>query len=152
MKIRSAKEEDLPKIMKLKDMKDEQRILGRMQKAEEGQVTYLVAEDNGEIIGHVLVKFYGKDSAPEYPDIEDAYVLEKERSKGIGSELIKEAEKVAKEKGFKKIGLAVNPTLNPKAKALYERLGYKETGELAYLDGIYDGTEDWVVDMVKILD
>lgn len=49
------------------------------------------------------------------------------------------------------MSLAVNPNLNPKAKMLYERLGYTQTKTALYLDGIYDGDEDWVIDMVKEL-
>ena len=47
--------------------------------------------------------------------------------------------------------VSVNPTQNTRAKALYERLGYSETNHQAYVDGIYSGMEDWVVDMVKEL-
>lgn len=151
MEIRLAKEKDLPQIMKLKDIKDPSLILGRIEKSQEGTVAYFVAEENEVIVGHILLKFYGKDTAPSYPDIEDAFVKEAERSKGIGTLLIQKVEIAAKEKGVNKIGLAVNPTLNHKAKALYERLGYKEVGTPSYLDGIYDGTEDWVVDLVKVL-
>lgn len=152
MEIRTASEKDLPQITELKDIKDQSLILGRMEKAQEGQVVYLVAEEGEKIIGHILLKFYGKKTAPDYPDIEDAFVKEEERGKGVGTSLIREVERIAKEKSFKRIGLAVNPTLNPRAKALYEGIGYRETGNHSYLDGVYDGTEDWVVDMVKDLE
>lgn len=151
MEIRLAQEKDLSQIMKLKDIKNPSLILGRMEKSQQGTAAYLIAEENEEIIGHILLKFYGKETAPDYPDIEDAFVKDELRGKSIGTKLIKEVEEIAKEKKFNRIGLAVDPTLNPKAKSLYERLGYKEVGNPSYLDGIYNGTEVWVVDMAKDL-
>jgi hypothetical protein len=47
--------------------------------------------------------------------------------------------------------LAVNPLLNVRARRLYERLGYRDTGHPAYVDGVSDGVEDWVIDMVKLV-
>lgn len=47
------------------------------------------------------------------------------RNKKIGLTLLKEAENVAKQKGFKEIFLDVEST-NDLAIKLYERLGYKE--------------------------
>jgi hypothetical protein len=38
-----------------------------------------------------------------------------------------------------------------RARALYERLGYVATGENSYLDDVYDGDEDWVIDLEKRL-
>ena len=49
------------------------------------------------------------------------------------------------------MGLAVNQTENPRAVKFYQRLGYKHDGGEKYLDGIYDGMEDWVIDMEKEL-
>jgi ribosomal protein S18 acetylase RimI-like enzyme len=51
-------------------------------------------------------------------------VLDTQRKKGIGSRLISEFEKIGREKGYDRVTLEVIDT-NPRAKALYERLGYK---------------------------
>jgi hypothetical protein len=45
----------------------------------------------------------------------------------------------------------VNPTLNGRARRLYERLGYIPTKRAPYLDGEYGGQENWVIDMTKRL-
>jgi len=151
MEIREAQEKDIPQIMQIKNWGTKKDYLTRISKTMEGKAEYLVIEENGEILGHIFLKFYGSKTAPDYPDIEDAFIKEELRGQGIGTKLIEEVEKIAKEKGFHKIGLGVNPTLNPKAKSLYERLGYKDTGNPPYLDAVYNGTEDWVIDMVKEL-
>jgi ribosomal protein S18 acetylase RimI-like enzyme len=52
-------------------------------------------------------------------------------------------------KWIPRIWLAVNPTDNVRAKALYERLGYVHNGGEPYLDGVYGDYEDWVVDLEK---
>jgi predicted N-acetyltransferase YhbS len=46
------------------------------------------------------------------------------RSSGIGSALVEEAERRVAERGFSRIGLAVGVD-NPRARVLYERLGYE---------------------------
>ena len=81
----------------------------------------------------------------------DLYTKKEERNKGYGTLLIKECEKHAQAKGFIKIGLCVNPTLNPRVKSFYEGLGYKHDGRKSYIDGVYNGTRDWVVDLEKDL-
>ena len=73
------------------------------------------------------------------------------RSRGIGTALISSLGDLVCAKGFTKIGLAVNPTDNPRALQLYQRLGYKVINDVPYLDGGYDGYEAWYVDMEKIL-
>ena len=56
---------------------------------------------------------------------------------------------MAKERGCDRLGLAVNPDDNPAARRLYERLGYRHDGGEKYLDGVYNGFEDWVIDLEK---
>jgi ribosomal protein S18 acetylase RimI-like enzyme len=91
----------------------------------------------------------GNKTEPGYPNIQDLFIVEEQRSRGLGKQLIQECEKIAQENGYGKISVAVNPTLNPRAQSLYKSLGYKGVGKKLYLDGIYDGDEDWVLDLVK---
>ncbi len=102
-----------------------------------------------DVLGWVLVSWRGKETAPAYPDIFDLYVREGYRGRGIGTELVRFCEDIAQKWGFKKMGLAVNRDSNPRALALYLHLGYRPTTGTPYVDGVYDGWEDWVVDMEK---
>ncbi len=158
MKIRIAVHTDILQLTELKKPKTEgyrkkfaENQTKRLQEMDSGRAIYLIAEEDNQIIGHVFVKFYGSQTEPDYPNVQDLYVDEKQRNKGIGTQLIQEAERLAKEKGYKAISLAVNPTLNQQAKELYEKLGYKRTATEPYVDGVYNGVEDWCVDMVKDL-
>lgn len=158
MTIRKATETDVPQLVELKEPKTEEyrkkfeeNQHRRLQEMQQEKAVYLIAEDNSKILGQLFLKLYGSETEPDFPNMQDLYVDAVERGKGIGTQLIHEAEKIAKEKGYAKISLAVNPTLNPKAEALYERLEYHKTDTQPYIDGVYDGVEDWCVDMVKEL-
>jgi len=149
MLIRNINQDDFEVVKKIKPIIDLETFTNRLERQTKGDVDFLVLEDNGDLKCFVLLKWKGKDTHPEYPDIEDLYTKESERGKGHGSKLIAECEKKAREKGFNKIGLAVNPDENCPAHKLYTKLGFKNTNEKPYIDGIYNGVEDWCIDMEK---
>lgn len=149
--IRRAVLADMPQLMKVKPALSDEHAVERIKRQAEGLVEYLVLETNGEIVSFVLLKWHGKATHPEYPDMEDLFTREDQRGKGYGSKLISECERLAGEKRFKKIGLAANPDLNEHARKLYEKLGYKHDGGKGYVDGVYNGVEDWCIDMEKAL-
>lgn len=149
MSVRNATLNDSSQLKKIKPGLEDERIGGRLKDQADGKSNFLVLEDGGKVVSFVYLKYYGKDSHLEYPDMEDLFTKEDQRGKGYGSTLIKECEKLVREKGFKKIGLAVNPDKNDYAKKFYEHLGYKYDGNKSYVDGIYNGVEDWVVDLEK---
>ena len=88
-----------------------------------------------------------------YTNADSKVLIGRELTQGLGagSMLIHSCEETAKQHGYTEIGLGVNPTKNSRAKKLYERLGYRDVGTPSYLDGVYDGVEDWVIDMKKEL-
>jgi N-acetylglutamate synthase-like GNAT family acetyltransferase len=151
MKIRLATKSDIPAITSMKKIEDEERYLQRINETSEGRSVYLVAEQDGQVVGQVFLKYYGTETYPEYPNMEDLFVDENFRDHGIGTALIMECENRVKAKEFTKVGLSVNPSLNKKAMSLYEKFGYVSLGNEPYLDGVYNGVEDWVIDLVKIL-
>jgi ribosomal protein S18 acetylase RimI-like enzyme len=151
MIIRPATPHDIRAITRLKDIQDDSRYIKRVSETAEGVASYLLAEENGELVGQIFLKYYGTPTYPGYPNMEDLLVSDRFRQRGIGTALIVDCEKLASEKGFTKIGLSVNPQLNPQAKLLYEQLGYASVGGEPYLSGVYNGTEDWVIDLAKEL-
>jgi ribosomal protein S18 acetylase RimI-like enzyme len=138
----------------------------RLKRQEKGEVLYLIAWSGGKPVGHALLKWRG--AAEEHlasrlqdscPDIEDLLVHEQHRSEGVGTQLVREAERLAVEKGFRQIGLGVG-VHNERARKLYERLGFQplglppheERGEYVDQNG---RTASWVeacIYMVKPLD
>lgn len=62
----------------------------------------------------------------EPPEICNVGVPEKQRGQGIGTALMREAERQAQPAGRLQLGVGVD---NPRARRLYERLGYRLLGE-----------------------
>lgn len=149
--IRQATEADYAALHQIRPTITDDEIKGRLDKQSQGEVIYLVVAENNKLVSFVVLHWQGKKTHPEYPDMVDLYTMESERGKGYGTQLIAECERLVKEKGFTKIGLAVNPTLNAPAKRLYEKLGYTHDSKPPYIDGIYNGTEDWCIDLEKNL-
>jgi ribosomal protein S18 acetylase RimI-like enzyme len=100
--------------------------LKRLRKKRRNEIIYLDKEaDEGD--------FY----------IDTVCVADRFRGYGIGSMLLKEAEKTALQKGYSRISLNVAQD-NPYAKKLYEQIGYKDEKVIKINEHPYDY-------MVKIL-
>jgi ribosomal protein S18 acetylase RimI-like enzyme len=83
-----------------------------------GQLVLLLkGSPEGEVIGR----------AGSVPCMQDVAVQRELRSRGIGSRLIAEAERLVSAAGLKDGGLAVSVS-NRDARRLYERLGYQDSG------------------------
>jgi putative acetyltransferase len=83
----------------------------------------LVAEQDGKLIGHIMLTktFISRDNNKfETLLIAPLSVVLEYRNKGVGSELIKEGFKLAKEMGYTSAVLVGNP-------AYYNRFGFKST-------------------------
>ncbi len=123
----------------------------RMAQHEDGTADWVVAVDGAHVIGWIVISWNGKPSRPRHPDLVDIFVVEPRRNLGVGTSVIAAAENEISSRGFATVGLSVNPTENSAAMRLYERLGYRPDGGDPYLDGVYDGNEDWVINMTKSL-
>lgn len=114
----------------------------RFDRQQRGLSTLLVAWSDGIPVGTVEILWFGC-SAPEvhqhYPDCPElnglAVWLPERQSRGIGTALIDTAEILVRQGNRRQIGLGVGDD-NPRAAALYLRLGYRETG-CRYLDSYH---------------
>jgi len=110
----------------------------RLQK--EGKATYLVAWEEKTPIGHLLIRWDGSLEIPRivdrmpmaakfagYPSFESIKVRLDRRKRGIGTALIRHAEQLVRQRGFEHAVIEVDID-NLRARALYERLGYAESG------------------------
>jgi GNAT superfamily N-acetyltransferase len=100
----------------------------RFARQEAGESTYLVAWLDGRPVGNTEMRWTGC-AAPEVtvdcPEINALDVFpERLRSRGIGTALIRAAERLAGERGLTVVGIGVGKD-NPRAAALYARLGYR---------------------------
>lgn len=125
----------------------------------QARFTWLVAADVAWYVwwvesaprGWACIHWQGKPTAPAYPDLSDLFVRPQWRGQGIGTSILTTCEQIVRARGYTRLGLAVNPDDNPRALALYQRLGYTPISPVKYLDGIYHGVEDWVIDLAKEL-
>ena len=111
----------------------------RLERQRRGEAVYLIAWHGEMSVGHGLLKWAGPGDGPmaarleRCPDVEDLFVHPDHRSRGIGARLLDHAESLAREREFPRIGLGVAVD-NPRARILYERLGYEDTGFGEYID------------------
>lgn len=84
---------------------------------------YLVAWEDGRPVGHAHVAW---EHVP--PELQDVFVPEPLRRRGIGAALSRAFEARARGRGHGLVGLEVAED-NAAAIALYERLGYVRTGD-----------------------
>jgi ribosomal protein S18 acetylase RimI-like enzyme len=137
----------------------------RMQQSLLGCLSYLVVEDDIQVLGFgMLVYTWPSDWADspgmdKLPMMIDLVVRVDARGKGVGSFMITSMEHITQAKGFDHIYLSVDPLTNPKALALYQRLGYRALQSEPYLERwsftdsaghLHEG-EEWLIDMAKEL-
>jgi len=105
----------------------------------EGRIAYVVAWQSLHPVGHGLLHWPGPRNAavaehlPGCPEIFMLGVPEPLRSRGIGRLLIAHLDHLAVDRGRRRIGLGVALT-NPRARRLYEGLGYGEVRAPHYVD------------------
>ena len=123
--IRSAQRGDLIASTLVRPSFDLMEARRRLVWCRNSDCAWYLYWEESDVLGWVLVSWQGKETAPKYPDLFDLYVRQDSRGRGIGTQLVYFCEEMASKWGFKKIGLAVNHTANPRALALYQRLGYR---------------------------
>lgn len=94
-----------------------------LHRLDQPEAEYLVAWEGEEPVGHACL-----DSRDDPPQLQDVFVPELLRRRGIGTELSRATEELVRSRGHRRIGLDVDVE-NTAARTLYERLGYRETGE-----------------------
>ena len=88
---------------------------------------FSVSQDGVEIARAYLYLMHNDLHAAPFGLLEDVFVEENARGSGIGSELVKEVLKSAKEKGCYKL-IATSRDSRPKVHELYKSLGFQDYG------------------------
>ena len=132
MHVRPVTEHDIPLLEQRfpEGTPDKHRMRLRSQKA--GRVVYLVASLGDAPAGHGLLIWTPIDAAVasrmrDCAEVTDMFVDPSLRSQGIGSSILAAAEDLANKRGRSWLGLTVGLS-NPRARSLYERLGYQDSG------------------------
>lgn len=159
--IRKAALIDLEAIMEIYNQGIEDRIatleletkdvayMERWFKDRGGRYAVIVAERDSKIVGWASLNRFSQRSA--YDGVADLsiYINRNQRGKGIGSILLMELEKLAKENGFYKIVLSTF-AFNGLGQGLYRKLDYREVGVFEK-QGLLDGELVDIMIMEKLL-
>ncbi len=133
-----------------------------LERADGRAMRFLVCEREHVLLAFAVLYLRQPPSgrlAAHLPRISDLYVAEDARSTGIGTAFIRRMEKMAAAEGFPAIYLSVDPVSNPRAAALYRRLGYAPVDEGPFRkvafwedeEGRVTEIEYWRMDLVKPL-
>src|SRR4051794_18382708 len=104
----------------------------RFARQQRGEVAYLIAWQGQGPIGHMLIHWTGPQNEPiagqldSCAEIEDFVIRQDLRSRGIGRRMLAFAEDLARQRGFRRLGLGVGLG-NPRARALYDAVGYHDS-------------------------
>ena len=164
--VRDAAEADIAALSEIKGAGTETVHARRLNDARAGNSRYLVLLLEEEPIGFCrLVPCDPRHDAhtgdfPYLPSVDDLEIKETLRGRGYGTAFLSAIEQIVKESGFRKMYLQVEPLGNPRAYALYQRLGYQtiqtqpycQTWEFVDSTGNIQSGEEWVIDMVKQLE
>lgn len=140
--LRLARRSDLPKLEWYGQYSHFRAVYRRtFQEMQNGSRLMLVADCQDYPIGQVFIQLRSQERQIAQDGLR-AYlyslrVMEMFRGMGIGSRLIREAETIVTAMGYSWMTIAASKS-NPKARQLYERIGYRvfadDPGEWSYTD------------------
>lgn len=162
IKLRSASTEDLPSILRIYNEGIEDRIAtletdlktsAQMLEwfvAHSKRYAVVVALDGESVVGWASLNPYTHRCA--YRGVADlsVYVARSHRGRGIGSLLMEQIERSARESEFHKLVLFAL-TKNQAGQALYSKMGFRTVGVFRE-QGVLDGCYMDVIAMEKLLD
>ena len=91
-----------------------------------GEDRICLAESAGEVVAFLSMEVHREE--PHYVYLDDFCVIAAHRGCGIGTEMLREAERFARLLGFRHLVLHVEKT-NDAARRLYERMGYEQLND-----------------------
>lgn len=121
--IRLANENDIIGLCNIRNNKD--LFTNYLKKFANKEVNLVIAEQDALILGFAVIKFNGT----LLPKLSDLYVKDEYRGNGVGSDLIRYRENIARDLGYSEIFVSVDPIENPKMIKLIKKHGYEVISE-----------------------
>lgn len=163
--MRAATPGDLPALVAIKGADSEAVHRDRFGDAQAPSFHYLVLVAAGAVIGFACLvmrrpAYWSDGNDPTHlPQIVDLQVAAAQRGRGYATVFIHAMEQMAVAAGYTYLYISVEPVQNPRAYALYRRLGYQPLRPEPYAKrwtftdsaGTIHQSEDWVIDMRKEL-
>jgi GNAT superfamily N-acetyltransferase len=131
--IRAMQAEDVNAIFEAFQYKMRKQYELYWQGNEDGsRVTLVATDETGLVIGYTNVVFtseYRPFAEADIPEINDLNVIEDWQKRGVGTALIRQCERIARQRGVKQMGIAFGLTPDyGAAQRLYPKLGYIPDG------------------------
>ncbi|WP_449536409.1 GNAT family N-acetyltransferase [Ferdinandcohnia sp. Marseille-Q9671] len=117
--IRVANENDVPGLCDSRNNKE--LFMNYVKQQTNKEIYFAIAEIDSLLVGFGVLKLKGT----MLPKLSDLYVREDYRGNGIGSDLIRYREKIAKSLGYSEMFVSVDPIENPKMIKLIKNHGYE---------------------------
>lgn len=154
LEIRECGPDDLDLLERCMPTGGHQAHAGHFARQRAGTATYLVAWRQAAPAGCCLILWDGcvtpevRAALPEAVEISNLHVRPEARDNGVGSALIRAAERRAAARGSAVLAISVGID-NPRAAALYDRLGYRPVGlqwTARYVYADHEGVDREVVE------
>ncbi len=104
-------------------------ILNRIGKVQKAGLPWLIAEENGELLGYIYAAPWHERSAFRFAAEASVYMSGKAAGKGLGRKLYDALFEALKETQIRHL-MAVIALPNDASVALHEKLGFKKVGEI----------------------
>jgi ribosomal protein S18 acetylase RimI-like enzyme len=150
--VRVAEEADLPALDRALPTGRNDVHRAFLARQATGEVSYLSAWRGDAAVGVGAVRWTGRGGSPD-PELSNLHVPETLQSQGIGTAIVHFAEDLVRSRGHDRLVIGVDES-NVRAAALYERLGYADTGRrwtgsYTWFDGA--GAEHEETEHVRVL-
>lgn len=135
--LRLANDNDISGLCNIRNNKD--LFKKYLMQFEKKEVYLVIAEQIELIIGFGVLKLKGT----LLPKLSDLYVKEEYRGNGVGSDLIKYRENIARDLGYSEMFVSVDPVENPKMIKIIKKHGYEVISDPYSKEAVFyndDGT------------
>lgn len=141
--VRAAERHDLPQLCQVRNTAP--LYLGYLDECDGQAAHFLVAEQNGQIVGfgvvYLAVTKTGKKKS-HLPKLSDLYVAGTHRRRGVATALIQARERLAKQAGHSEIFVSIDPVESAEMIALAKKLAYQPMQAKPYsVDATYYDTD-----------
>ncbi len=109
---------------------DEAEMARRVSAVQEKGWPWLVAEENGEVLGFAYLTQYRERSAYRYAGEDSVYVRDDIRGQGVGKALVAALLRRGEERGFRQVFAVIGDSENVGSIGLLVSLGFRQVGVL----------------------
>ncbi len=107
---------------------DEAEMAGRIAAVQEKGWPWLVAKENGQILGFAYLAQFRPRSAYRYAGEDSVYVRDDIRGQGVGKALVQALLRRAEECGFRQVFAVIGDSENVGSIGLHVSLGFRQVG------------------------